>query len=215
MNITQILLGAIAAILLAALGFSYNTMRHGEKQDERKEQAQLLLQEIATYKAELRRLETGQPLTAPVPKVEVPATITEERFKEIKIQNKLLREQVLRSEKKAKQAEEETLAMNEQHVKRHDKLARRARLIKQAMLMAQVKEVAQQEGLFVVVLDVKMPQTVRMNTELAIRRGSGIVGKVVVTNMDEGAVFADPIPNSFPNGKIDVKVGDELILPPL
>ena len=91
MNITQILLGAIAAILLAALGFSYNTMRHGEKQDERKEQAQLLLQEIATYKAELRRLETGQPLTAPVPKVELPAAISEEQLNEIKIQNKLLR----------------------------------------------------------------------------------------------------------------------------
>ncbi len=215
MNITQILLGATAAMLLAALGLSYMSMRSGEQGDSRKQQAVELLQENASYEAELKRLKSGQPLTSPVLPVETPATISVDKLKEIEIQNTLLREQVLRSEKKVQQAEEETLAMNQRHVQKHDKAARRARLISQAMLMAQVQEVAEQEGIFVIVLNVKMPQAVRMNTELAIRRGTGIIGRVIVSNIDDGATFADPLPGTFPGGSVDVKVGDELIIPPL
>lgn len=215
MNITQILLGATAAMLLAALGLSFMSMRSGERGDSRKQQAVELLQENASYEAELKRLKSGQPLTSPALPVELPATISADKLKEIEIQNTLLREQVLRSEKKVQQAEEETLAMNQRHVQKHDKTARRARLISQAMLMAQVQEVAEQEGIFVIVLNVKMPNAVRMNTELAIRRGTGIIGRVVVSNIDDGATFADPLPGTFPGGAIDVKVGDELIIPPL
>jgi len=217
MNITQILLAATAAILLALLGMSYTSMRHGEAADNRKARAIALIQEEACYKAELKRLRSGQPITKPVtpPTATVTTTPTEEKLKEMEIANKLLREQVLRSEQKAKQAEEETLAMNGAHAEKYDKEARRARLISQAMLMAQVKEVAQQDGIFVIVLDVKRPQSVHLDTELAIRRGTGIIGRVVVSNIDAGAVFADPVPGSFPGGSIDVKVGDELIIPPL
>ena len=215
MNITQILLGATAAMLLAALRLSYMSMRDGEKGDNRKQQAVELLQENASYEAELKRLKSGMPLTAPILPVETPVTVSADKLKEIEIQNKLLREQVLRSEKKIAQAEEETLAMNQRQVQKHDKNARRARLISQAMIMAQVQEVADQKGIFVIVLNVKMPNAVRMNTELAIRRGTGIVGRVVVSNIDDGAVFADPLPGTFPGGSVDVKVGDELIIPPL
>ena len=215
MNITQILLGATAAMLLAALGLSYMSMRDGENGDSRKQQAVELLQENASYEAELKRLKSGQPLTSPAAPITAPVTISAEKLQELEIKNQLLRDQVLRSEKKANQAEEETLAMNERHVQKHDKAARRARLIGQAMIMAQVKEIAEQEGIFVIVIDVKMPQSVRMNTELAIRRGTGIIGRVIVSNINEGAVFADPLPGTFPGGSVDIQVGDELIIPPL
>jgi hypothetical protein len=191
-------------------------MQNGVAADARKQKAIELLQENACYKAELKRLRSGQPLTTPAAPVAAPTTPpTEEKLKELEIANDLLKKQVLRSEKKAAQAEEETLAMNGVQAEKHDKASRRARLISQAMLMAQVKEVAEQEGIYVIVLDVKMPQSVRMNTELGIRRGTGIIGRVVVSNIDEGAVFADPLPGTFPGGTIDVKVGDELIIPPL
>jgi hypothetical protein len=220
MNLTQIILSATAAMLLAALGFSYVTMRNAEQGDSRKQKAVILLQEIASNKAELKRLRSGQPVIIPatpitITPIETPAAITAEQLKEIEIQNKLLREQVLRSEKKVEQAEEETLAMNGIRAESYDKAARRARLIGQAMLMAQVKEVAEQEGIYVIVLDVKMRQSVRLNTELAIRRNNGIIGRIVVSSMDEGAVFADPLPGTFPGGSVDVNVGDELIIPPL
>jgi hypothetical protein len=54
-----------------------------------------------------------------------------------------------------------------------------------------------------------------MNTELAIRRGTGIIGRIIVSNIADGATFADPLPGTFPGGSVDVKVGDELIIPPL
>lgn len=215
MNLTQILLSATAAMLLAALGLSYISMRDGEEGDSRKQKAVTLLQENASYEAEIKRLRSGQAVAPPIIPIDPPASISADKLEEIKIQNKLLREQALWSEKKAQQAEKETLAMNSVYVEKHDKAARRARLIAQAMLMAQVKEVAQQEGIFVIVLNVKRPQSVRMNTELAVRRGTGIIGRIVVSNIDEGDVFADPLPGSFPGGSIDVKVGDELIIPPL
>jgi hypothetical protein len=215
MSITQILLGATAALLLAALGFSYMSMRNGESGDSRKQRAVELLQENASYKAELKRLKSGQPLTSPVVPIDPPAQISAEKLQDLEIKNQLLRDQILRSEKKVQQAENETLAMNERHVQKHDKASRRARLIEQAMLMAQVKEVAEQEGIFVIVLDVKRPQSVNVNTELAVRRGTGIIGRIMVSNIEEGAVFADPLPGTFPGGSIDVKVGDELIIPPL
>ncbi|NWK55276.1 hypothetical protein HW115_06620 [Verrucomicrobiaceae bacterium N1E253] len=215
MNITQILLSATAAILLAALGLSYISMRKDEEGDHRKQRAVELLQDNARYEASLRRLRTGQPLTTPIQPIEAPESISTSKLEELETANKLLREQVLRSEKKAKQAEDETLAMNERHAEKYDKAARRARIISQAMIMAQVKEVAQDQGIFLIVLDVKRPESVRINTELAIRRGTGIIGRVTVSNIEEGAVFADPLPGTFPGGAVDVKVGDELIIPPL
>ena len=82
--------------------------------------------------------------------------------------------------------------MNERHSEKHNKEARRARLISQAMLMAQVKEVAKDEKSGVVqlvVLDVKVPQSVRMGTELAIRRGTGIIGRLSVSNISRMVTF--------------------------
>ena len=52
-----------------------------------------------------------------------------------------------------------------------------------------------------------------MGTELAVRRGTGIIGRLSVSNIADGNVFADPLPGTFPSGNIDVKVGDELIIP--
>ena len=115
------------------------------------------------------------------------------------------------AEKKQKQAEAETLAMNERASGQHDKQARRAKMIAQAMLMAQVKEVAKVDGkIQFVVLDVKQ-SNVRMGSRLAIRRNTGIVGEVEITRMDAEATVADPLPNAV--GKIDIKQGDELIIP--
>ncbi len=215
MNVTQILLGSTAAMLLAALILSYGAMRGGEAEDGRKHSASELMQENARLQAEIDRLRRGQSITGAVPQIETPESMSQAKHREIEEQNKLLHEQLAAEKKKKEQAEAETLAMTERQSGRHNKEERRARLIAQAMLMAQVKEVADQEGIYVIVLDVKIPQSVRMETELAVRRGTGIIGRLKVSTMIDGNVFADPLPGSFPGGKIDVKVGDELIIPPL
>ena len=65
------------------------------------------------------------------------------------------------------------------------------------------------------VIDVKMHEQVRVGTELAIRRGTGIIGRLTVSSEAEGSFFADPLPGTFPGGSIDIETGDELIKPPL
>lgn len=210
MNITQILLGSTAAMLVAALILSYSAMKDGEGEDGRRQTAKELIDENARLQAELDRMRGGQPMAAPQP-AEKPDSMSATKLRELEEQNRKLLADKEAAEKKQKQAEAETLAMNERASGQHDKQARRAKLIAQAMLMAQVKEVAKVDGkIQFVVLDVKQ-SNVRMGSRLAIRRNTGIVGEVEITRMDAEATVADPLPNAV--GKIDIKQGDELIIP--
>ncbi|MBK1831977.1 hypothetical protein JIN77_14670 [Verrucomicrobiaceae bacterium R5-34] len=212
MNITQILLGSTAAMLLAALILSYSAMRDGEVEDGYRQTAKELMDENSRLQAELERLRGAAPTAAPTP-AEKPDSMTAAELDALKKENKRLQEEKIAAEEKRKQAEAETLAMNERSVGQRDKEARRARLIANAMVMAQVTEVPEDNGVIpFVVINVKHTN-VRVGTRLAIRRNTGIVGEVIVTRIDDEAQIADPLPN--PVGKIDIKVGDELIVAPL
>ena len=212
MNITQILLGATAALLLVALTLSFSSMKDGEKEDGRRLTAKELIDENARLQAELDRYRGAAPAPTPQP-AEVPDSMSETKLRELERQNQELLAAKAAAEEKQQQAEAETLAMNERAAGRHDKAARRAKLIGQAMLMAQVKEVVILDGqIQFAVLDVKQ-SNVRVGSRLAIRRNTGIVGEVVVSSMEVDSTVADPLPNAV--GEIDIKKGDELIVPPL
>lgn len=219
MNITQILLGTTAALLLAALVFSYTSMQDGVQQNKLSLSAKELMEENKRLEAELIRMRTGRAPAVAAQPIEAPKNVDNERMRALEEQNKLLKEKMADEEKRRKQAEEETLAMNERHAEKYDKESRRARLIEQAMIMAQIKEVAREKEdgpIQLIVLEARSEQGVRVGTELAIRRGTGIVGRVQVSNIDiSGNIFADPLPGTFPGGDMDLKVGDELIVPPL
>jgi len=216
MNITQILLGSTAAILIAALILSYSAMKGGEAEDGRRHSAKELMQDNARLQAEILRLRSGRGMAGGNFQVEMPKSMSVEQLSELEEQNQLLKEQIEAEKKKREQAEAETVAMTERQSGKLNREQRRAKLIGMAMLMAQVKEVAQEGGIYVVVIDVKMHEQVPVGSELAIRRGTGIIGRLTVSSIDGGGnCFADPLPGSFPGGNIDVKVGDELIVPPL
>jgi len=216
MNITQILLGSTAAILLAALILSYSAMKGSEAEDGRRYSAKELMEDNARLQAEIARLRTGQDLSGGNPEVEMPERMSTGRLSELEEQNRLLKEQITAEKNKREQAEAETLVMTERQSGKLNKERRRAKLISMATLMAQVKEVAEEGGIHVIVLDVKMREQVRVGTELAVRRGTGIIGRLTVSTIDnDGNCFADPLPGTFPGGNIDVKVGDELIVAPL
>ncbi len=217
MNITQILLGSTAAMLLVALILSYTAMRNGETEDARDNTAKSLMEENQRLQAEIDRLRRGSPIAAPVTAVEKPNGMSEKELDAIKEKNRLLALQLEEAKKKEELAKKEAAALTERQAGKHDKQARRARMIEQAMLMAQVKEVAtdKETGFQVIVLDVKMRGQVRIGTVLGIRRGTGIIGQLTVTSESEGNFFADPLPGTFPGGEIDIKAGDELIKPPL
>lgn len=218
MNITQILLGSTAAMLAVALILSYTAMKNGEAEDSREHSAAELMEENQRLQAEIERLRSGRPIAAPAPGVEKPEGTSEKELEAIKEKNRLLAEQLEAAKKQEELAKQEAAAITERQSGKHDKEARRARLIQQAMLMAQVKEVAKDEksgAVQLVVIDVKMHGQVRIGTELAIRRGTGIVGRLTVSSEADGSFFADPLPGTFPGGTVDVKTGDELIIPPL
>jgi len=216
MNITHILLGSTAAMLIAALILSYSAMKGGEAEDGRRISAKALMEENFRLQAEIARMRTSQAYGGSPQAGSPPKNMSVEKLGELEEQNRLLQEQIVAEKKKREQAEAETEVMTEREAGKQNKEQRRAKLISIATLMAQVSEVAQDQGIYVIVLDVKMANQVREGTELAIRRGTGIIGRLVVSRIDiDDNFFADPLPGSFPGGKIDVKIGDELIVPPV
>ena len=216
MNITHILLGSTAAMLIAALILSYSAMKGGEAEDGRRTSAKVLMEENFRLQAEIARMRTSQAYGGSPLAASAPQNMSVEKLGELEEQNRLLQEQIVAEKKKREQAEAETEVMAEREAGKQNKEQRRAKLISIATLMAQVSEVAQDQGIYVIVLDVKLANQVREGTELAIRRGTGIIGRLVVSRIDiDENFFADPLPGSFPGGKIDVKIGDELIVPPV
>ena len=216
MNITHILLGSTAAMLIAALILSYSAMKGGEAEDGRRTSAKALMEENFRLQAEIARMRTSQAYGGSPLAASAPQNMSVEKLGELEEQNRLLQEQIVTEKKKREQAEAETEVMTERESGKQNKEQRRAKLISVATLMAQVSEVAQDQGIYVIVLDVKLPNQVREGRELAIRRGTGIIGRLVVSSIDiDDNVFADPLLGSFPGGKIDVKIGDELIVPPV
>lgn len=216
MNITHILLGSTAAMLIAALILSYSAMKGGEAEDGRRTSAKALMEENFRLQAEIARMRTNQAYGGSQQAAIPPANMSVEKLGELEEQNRLLQQQVLAEKKKREQAEAETEVMTEREAGKQNKEQRRGKLISVATLMAQVSEVAQDQGIYVIVLDVKVPNQVREGTELAIRRGTGIIGRLVVSRIDiDDNFFADPLPGSFPSGEIDVNIGDELIVPPI
>ena len=214
MNITQILLGSTAVMLLVAIILSYSDMKDGEQQYGLQQSASELMEENASLQEELDRMRTGAMPADTGAQLVIPAEVDTAMLDEMKKEQDLLRQQLVDEAEKRELAEAEALALTERQSGRMNREERRARNISIAMLMAQVSEVAEQDGISIILLDVKMPEQVQMNTELAVRRGNGIVGRLSVSNIVDGNYFADPIPGTFPGGTIDVKVGDELIIPP-
>ncbi len=216
MNVTHILLGSTAAILVAALILSYNAMRGGEAEEGRRASAETLMADNARLQAEIARLRNTDKVQGPVQSTNSSqGVVSTEQVLELQEQNRLLKEQIKAEAKKVEQAQAEVEVIVQREAGKQNKEQRRAELIAIATLMAQVSEVAQDQGIFVIVLDVKFPQQVKEGSELAIRRGTGIIGRLVVSRIDiDGNFFADPLPGSFPGGSVDVKVGDELIVPP-
>ena len=60
MNITHILLGSTAAMLIAALILSYSAMKGGEAEDGRRTSAKALMEENFRLQAEIARMRTNQ-----------------------------------------------------------------------------------------------------------------------------------------------------------
>lgn len=225
MNTMKILIGATFVLLVAAVVYSFKEMRNSTPKDpvaERIENLEQRLQQLenlpsGSYGSQQNnnQLSPGafQPQTVPNPLEQQAA----EQAKQLEVQRlkaeiEQLKNQNQSSERKADLAEREAGALLENEMDRRKPEATRANNIVQALLMARVKT-WDSENLIMEIL-IERPEDVTPGMILAIRRNSGIIGRVRVGDtIEQNTGIADPIQGSF-MGEMDIREGDELIVPP-
>lgn len=216
MDTMKLLLGATVALLLGALAVSWQGMKTGVKNTSSDEFARLEKQ-VKEIRAEQDKLAfekqmltlKNSPASAPAP--------TAAEIESVKAQLEANRAAVAqleleKAERDATLADSEELLLDQRKLEGGDSELRRARMISEALLIGRIREYVedQQYGGFVT-FDVLMPEQVQSGTILAIRRKTGILGQLKVSEVASDGAIANPLPGF---GAIKPEVGDELILPP-
>jgi hypothetical protein len=119
-----------------------------------------------------------------------------------------------KAERNAQVARDEAGQIGQRAIESRDRVQRRARQISEALVAAVVLEAASDEFGEFIVLQVKMPENAKTGSVLGIRRNDGIIGQLRVTDSNPDGAVATPVVGTFFGGPIDVKPGDELIVPP-
>jgi hypothetical protein len=216
-NTTTILLGATFALLLAALVLSFQGMKEGVKNAPQEEIARLqtqldqlrLQQDNLALEKQLQQLRSN-----PVPETADPSDMekmrTELAAKEAEMAR--LAEEKADAEKKAETYRDEAGFIGGRELEKNDNELRRARLIRDALLIGRISEyvVSPEVGGFATI-EVVMPEQVQPGAILAIRRNTGILGQVKVSDVTAEGAIASPMPGF---GPVEPKAGDELIIPP-
>ncbi len=218
MDTMKLLLGATVALLLGALAVSWQGMNTGVKNTPPDEIARLKKQvsELRQEHDKLQLEKQIQQLKASAPAMPTPATNAAE-IEAMKAQveaNKaaLAKIEEEKAARDAKIEQDEEGLLGQRDLEKGDAELRRARLIAEALLMGRVKEYVEdaQYGGFIT-FDIAMPEQVQVGTILAIRRKTGILGQLKVSEVSAEGGIANPLPGF---GPVQPQVGDELILPP-
>ncbi len=217
MDTMKLLLGATVALLLGALGMSFMDMTKGVENTSSDEIARLKGQ-IAQLRAEQDRIKLEKQIqqlkanpapvltdTAELDAMKRELEATKNSVQELEaVKNRIEREREL-------EVQEEGL-LAQRDLEKSDTELRRARMIAEALLIGRVQEYVEdpQYGGFVT-FEVLMPEQVMPGITLAIRRNTGILGTLKVSDVTAEGGIANPMPGF---GPIQPQVGDELILPP-
>lgn len=213
MDTMKLLLGATIALLLGALAVSWQGMVKGVKDSP--------ASEISRLKKQVKELQTQQDKLAlerqmqqlqndpirPVSEVEVMKNKLEEQ--------RIALEQVRIDDEKAKRdatvVVQEDAEMDQRNLFSKDQELRRANLISQALLMGKVSEYVEDPQGGFITFEVQMPEQVQIGTVLAIRRKTGILGMLKVSDVTTEGAIANVLPGF---GPVHPEIGDDLILPP-
>ena len=198
MDTMKLLLGATVALLLGALAVSWQGMNQGVKQTSAGE----LDRKLEKERQQLR-IEFPQPANAEVEAMKLQVAESKLALESLE------REKDASREKKI--SDQEELLGDQRNLENKDSELRRARLISNALLVGRVKEYVDAELGGFVTLDVLMPEQVQSGTILAIRRKTGILGQLKVSDVTAEGAIANPMPGF---GQAQPQSGDELILPP-
>ncbi|MES2439595.1 MAG: hypothetical protein V4584_11035 [Verrucomicrobiota bacterium] len=216
----KLLLGATVALLLGALAVSWQGMNTGVKNAPSDEIARLEKQ-VKELRAEQDKLQLERQMqqlhSDPVPmSVSTPAVNAAE-IEAMKVQMAAGKEAIQRlEEEKAdrnkKVADEEELLIDKRGLESTDSELRRARMISEALLIGRVTEYVEDPAMGgFVTFQVIMPEQVQTGTIIAIRRKTGILGQLKVSDVTAEGAIANPLPGF---GPVKPQEGDELILPP-
>ena len=221
MDTMKLLLGATVALLLGALAVSWQGMSTGVKNASPDEVARLKKQ-VAELRAEQDKLQLERQIqqlkSTPVPDLSSPGASPAE-MEAIKAQlaaNQAalaqLEAEKANAARDAKVAQDEEGLLSQRDLEKGDNELRRARMIAEALLIGRVQEYVEdaEYGGFVT-FQILMPEQVQPGTILAIRRKTGILGQLKVSDVTTEGGIANPLPGF---GPVNPEVGDELILPP-
>lgn len=218
MDTMKLLLGATVALLLGALAVSFQGMKQGVANTSPDEIARLknqinelrIEQERVQMERQLQQLKASTPIpTTP----EKNAAEIESMKAQLEAGKQVLRDlEVEKAARDAKIEQDEEGLLAQRALENGDAELRRARLIAEALLIGKVREYVEDPdyGGFVT-LDVLMPEQVQPGTILAIRRKTGILGQLKVSDVTIEGAIANPLPGF---GPVSPQPGDELILPP-
>ena len=114
-----------------------------------------------------------------------------------------------KAERDAATFRDEAGELGQRELEKGDNELRRARLIGDALLMGRVIDYAEEGGF--VTFEVLMPESVQAGVTLGIRRKTGIIGLLKVSEISPEGAIANLLPGI---GQFKPQPGDELILPP-
>ena len=215
----KLLLGATVALLLGALVVSWQGMTSGVKNTSPDEMARLKKQiaELRMEQDNLQRekqLQQLKSMPAPAPATTASAEQVEAMRAQLAANNAALAQLELEKQaaQDAKLAIEEEGLLGQRDLENADSELKRARMIGQALLIGRISEIVEdaQFGGFMT-FDILMPEQVQIGTILAIRRKTGILGQLKVSDVTAEGGIANPLPGF---GPVQAQIGDELILPP-
>ena len=220
MDTMKLLLGATIALLLGALAVSWQGMTSGVKntsQDEitrLKKQVAELRQEQDNLQRE-KQLQQLRSMPAPGPgptpnNAEIAAMKAQLEANNTALAQ--LEQEKQKAARDAKIAQDEEGLLSQRDLEKGDTELKRARMIGQALLIGRVVEYVEdaQLGSFIT-FEILMPEQVQVGTTLGIRRKTGILGQLSVSEVTPDGGVANPLPGF---GPVQPKPGDELILPP-
>lgn len=221
MDTMKLLLGATIALLFTALVLSWTQTRQ-RVTNTPADELQRLSQQIAELRTEHERIQLerqaremrgqspmggGSPYQSSDPSVD--AMKTELAAKEAALRT--LEEEKARAVRDAKVFEEEAGLVGQREIERGDNEMRRARMVRDALLVARIKEFADDEFGGFCAIELLMPENLQTGMTLAIRRNTGILGHIRITTIEGNEAIASPMPGF---GPVDPRPGDELIIPP-
>ena len=212
------LLGATIALLLGALAISWQNMKQGVR-DAPQEEIDRLRKQIAELQREqdnivlqkkLQEVQSAQPPAMTVASQEEIEAIKAELQASREALAKIESEQT-KSDRDKTVAEGEELILEQRKLESKDSELRRARMISDALLMGKVREYVKNDEVEFVIFEVLMPEQVQVGTILAVRRNTGILTQLEVSDITAEGAIANILPGY---GAARPQAGDELIIPP-